>query len=218
MAVVYTESVKFAPHHHGTDLFEERIESHYRRYGPRLIACAMAVVLRQDLAEEAMHVAFERILRKRPLVIGLKAYLFRAVYHSAIDIRRREQRRGTWNDAVEFQGLICHAADDPADRSEMAELYERAERLLDQLPEATAEVIRLHLTVGLTLREIANACDRPFGTVASQYRRGIESIRKQMGTDEQAIKDERIRDADAAKATPTRNAPVTAQGRRASTT
>jgi RNA polymerase sigma-70 factor (ECF subfamily) len=49
---------------------------------------------------------------------------------------------------------------------------------LDKLDAADRELVELKIFAGLTFREIADVVDLPQGTVATRYRRGLESLRE----------------------------------------
>ncbi|HMA95803.1 MAG TPA: RNA polymerase sigma factor [Polyangiaceae bacterium] len=53
-------------------------------------------------------------------------------------------------------------------------------RLLDELPEPTAEALALHFVLGMTVEEIAESTDAPENTVWSRLRLGKQALRRRL--------------------------------------
>ncbi len=62
----------------------------------------------------------------------------------------------------------------------MVNLLKRLSAALDSLDFESREAVRLHLHGELTFREIGELVGKPLQTVASRYRRAIDSLRKMM--------------------------------------
>jgi RNA polymerase sigma-70 factor (ECF subfamily) len=148
----------------------------YRRHKDQLFCIALAVTGRRELAEDAVHDAFVSLCSRRRRVRDPKTYAFQAVRNSARMIVRKRQRAGEPGSAGELQDdlAIC---DPGAIFAEHNETIDELKRALASLSEAESEVIVMHIYAELTFQEVAAVLDRPMGTVASQYRRGIERIR-----------------------------------------
>jgi RNA polymerase sigma-70 factor (ECF subfamily) len=70
------------------------LERLYGEYRQQLFTCALAITCSPARAEDAVHDAFCRMLRRRRAVddaaaVDLKAYVFRAVRNAAVDQLRR---------------------------------------------------------------------------------------------------------------------------------
>lgn len=140
------------------------LEQIYRRHRQELLNCAFNVLRCPKEAEDAVHDAFVRLFALRLRPWKLKAYVFRAVRNAALD-RWRARRR--------TDALSALPIPEPITNPEPSDL----DALLNNLQPDQREVILLHLQSGLTFREVALALGKPQGTVASLYRRGLETIR-----------------------------------------
>ncbi|HET6323537.1 MAG TPA: sigma-70 family RNA polymerase sigma factor [Planctomycetaceae bacterium] len=144
----------------------------YRQYRRPLFLTAWNVLRCSSLAEDAVHSAFARLAELRTAPRGPKLYVFRAVRNAAIDLcrsrsRRREEPIGEERISESFGPI-------PDD----GELLSSVSVALNQLDEASREVVELHLHSGLTFREIATVLEEPLQTVASRYRRALEKLRQ----------------------------------------
>lgn len=148
----------------------------YDEFGQQLFRCALSVTRSSDLAEDAVHDAFTRAFRLETRPSELKAYMFRAVRNSAIDIVRRRSRsvQPTAEDFFEMSAVYCQS---PTNELALDSVVGGLASLSDDERETVLE----HLVAGLTLREIAELRSRPIGTIATWYRRGIEKLREIVG-------------------------------------
>ncbi|MGC4065533.1 MAG: RNA polymerase sigma factor [Polyangiaceae bacterium] len=58
-------------------------------------------------------------------------------------------------------------------------------RLLDDLPDTTAEALALHFVLGMTVEEIAAVANAPENTIWSRLRLGKQALRKRLSADSQ---------------------------------
>ena len=141
------------------------IEQFYRQHRKELYSYALALTRNPEAAEDAVQTAIAGVLGRRRLPRNLRPYLMRAIRNATIDWRR-----------------VCRifeaepAASAPGKGSPIEE-RRLLEQCLLQLPLEVREVVFLKEVVGLTFREIGVICRRPLPTVASRYRRGIETMR-----------------------------------------
>ena len=146
----------------------------YQQYRRELFVTAWTTLRRADLAEDAVHTAFAKLIRLKSAPADPKLYVFRSVRNAAIDLARSRSRRreeplqADW-DAPRLETTI---RDDEASRS-LAELLER-------LDDTSREVIELHLHAALTFQEIAQMLCEPLPTVASRYRRALSRLRTEL--------------------------------------
>lgn len=106
---------------------------------------------------------------------NLKAYVFRAVRNAAIDLVRRNNR--TVSTVEEY---IVDPSNNQRDKAAAKQFQRRLAEALATLSEDERETIVQHLYADLTLREIAEMRERPAGTIATWYRRGIEKLRERL--------------------------------------
>lgn len=136
------------------------------------IACHLAgnrtdaedLVQRTFLAVIESRAAYEPKGRALPWLIGILANHARRL--------RRERRRPA--------SACAPATSDPSALAAERELDERLARLRADLGEPYGEVLRLHLEQGLSAKEIAQALQRPAGTVRTQLVRALALLRQRL--------------------------------------
>jgi RNA polymerase sigma-70 factor (ECF subfamily) len=151
------------------------LEGFVRVHYPRLIRLAGLITRDADQAQDAVQAALERAWRKRADVrdpARLRPWLDRIVAREAI----RQTRRGGLS-------ALRHDPDDwiqyPSTLPEPAEMAVLREALGRLSPDHRA-VIALHLYVGYSVEETANALSVPFDTVRSRLRAARERLRREL--------------------------------------
>jgi RNA polymerase sigma factor (sigma-70 family) len=147
--------------------FVEQLRCFYETNRRELYTYSLALTRNREAAEDAIHNAFQRLLRRGSAPADLRPYVFRCVRNAAIDDLRRERRRE--------DGIFDLPND--MDSGTPQELGADLQRMLGQLSEDERETIVLKMFDGLTLQEIADLRDVSINTVASWYRRGMEEVR-----------------------------------------
>jgi RNA polymerase sigma factor (sigma-70 family) len=97
---------------------------------------------------------------------------------TAMNARRRERLGGRVS-AVEEQELLDDAPS-PVEAAEAARRRRAVRQLLDELPEAQAEVLALHVMLGYTVQETSAAVAAPIDTVRSRLRRALSALRERL--------------------------------------
>jgi RNA polymerase sigma-70 factor (ECF subfamily) len=151
------------------------LEKTYNRYAVQLFTCALAVTCRRDLAEDAVHDAFIRLLRLEEAPRSLKAYVFKSVRNAAIDLVRKEARTVATEEHRRFDWVST-----PREEAECNEFKGQVSEALMTLSDNERETIVQHLYADLTFREIAELRETSVNTVASWYRRGVAKLRDEM--------------------------------------
>ena len=149
-------------------VFAELIRHLYEQNRQELYVFALSITGRRDAAEDAIHAAFERLLRRGRAPRELRPYVFRCIRNAAIDELRMRERGGA---------LIAALPDDPPGNGEALEPRLLAEGLA-RLNDDERECIVMKTYAGLTFREVAAARRVSLNTAASWYRRGIEKLRR----------------------------------------
>ncbi len=116
------------------------------------------------LSEDLLQEVFLRIYRQPPEAEKPRAYVFRMARNLAIDALRQKQPC----DPLEEHSL--QADPDPTIKLDL-------ERAFARLTAGERQLVALHLSAGLTFREVASIVERPLGTVLWQYRKAIEKLR-----------------------------------------
>jgi len=144
----------------------------YQQYRQPLFLTAWNILRCSSLAEDAVHSVFVRLAELRKAPRGPKLYAFRAVRNAAVDLSRNRARRREEPIGVEgtSESVGPVSADD--------EVLTSVKAALDQLDDASREIVELHLHSGLTFCQIASVVEEPLQTVASRYRRALERLRQ----------------------------------------
>lgn len=152
---------------------ESAFAEFYDACADRLFAFAAARTGSRELAADVVQNAFLRLVKSRRRLRQVEspvAYVFQ--------IARNELARHATRPAnVNLQPI--DAADDVIDFRwrDGVDDADTAAALLDRLDSAAREIVELKLYAGLTFEEVAAATGQPVGTVATRYRRAIESLR-----------------------------------------
>lgn len=160
----------------------------YRGCAALLLGVAQRIVQRRELAEEVLHDAFARIWRGAesfdPLAGQPLAWMVAIVRNRAIDMRsspelsRVESYHATLDDDPEggLDRLLdwSPAADESEDRRRALQWLRDC---LARLAAAERQALVLAYHHGLSHRELAAHLRKPLGTVKTQLRRGMASLR-----------------------------------------
>lgn len=147
----------------------DSIQNFYERHQHELYIYALSILGAADHAEDAVHNAFARILRKRKTPKELRPYVFRCVRNAAIDeLRFASRRNGT---------AILFDTADPAIHPKSSMTAMEIEELLLALSQDERETIILKIYGGMTFKEIASTRRTSQNTAASWYRRGLAKLR-----------------------------------------
>jgi RNA polymerase sigma-70 factor, ECF subfamily len=152
----------------------QRIYEKYRNY---LLTLAMALLNDGGTAEDVVHdvfVSFAQSGTRFRLYGSLRAYLATCVVNRVRDQIRAGKRRGQTLD----EETPLESDFDPPDQRVLSDERSRLiARALARLPDEQREVIALHLSGQLKLREIARLQNVPLTTVRGRYRHGIDKLR-----------------------------------------
>jgi len=125
----------------------------------------------EDIVQDAYLQAF-RDRHKLHHITAVRAYLFRMVGNRCTDrLRTRSRECG----AVQVETGELPFSDAALEASDIA-------RLLMQLPEREAEVIRLRAWSDLSFADVAQAVGASVPTVKSRFRYGVQKLRKLLGS------------------------------------
>jgi len=152
-----------------SDEFAEILRDMYCEHRQELFTYALSLTNDPSGAEDAVHAAFDKLLRGRRTPRNLRPYVFRCVRNAAIDQRRAVQRE-------ELRESIFDVAQvAPEDTS----LRLQVEEALNRLSSNEKDAVVLKVYSGLTFREIARIRRVPLQTAASWYRRGMERLKRE---------------------------------------
>jgi len=152
----------------------------YDQYSRLVYSVAYQVLENQQDAEEVTQDAFLRIWNKSELFDADKgkfvSWLLTLTKRIAIDKLRHKQRASRVQNPVsldekEYLWETTLVDDDNS------ELHSTLQDALRELPSEYREALQLAYFKGMTHKEIAEALDRPLGTVKSHIRQGMEKLR-----------------------------------------
>jgi len=133
-------------------------------------------------AEDAVQDVFVRafmIRRKCEGISQVGAYLYRMTSNACTDVLRKRKGRKALLSLMEADGESAPSSQSsPSEALRVAEEASRAEQLLQHLPQAQAEAIRLRVFGELDLNEIAEVTECSTNTVNSRLRYGFRKLRR----------------------------------------
>ena len=113
---------------------------------------------------------------------SLKTYVVRMAINKSLDALRK-RKRARWMQPFSPEDPWEPVADDVAD-SGLAnqERHASLRRAVNRLPEGQRAVVVLRLIEDYSTEETARILDIPYGTVLSRLKRGVEKLKKELGT------------------------------------
>lgn len=160
---------------------EQAFESLFKAYYYHLSRFAWRYVKSKAIAEELVQEVFANIWENRHSwspTESLKAYLYQAVKHRALDHLKHEEVRQEYdpkwmkkkeNPTINFE--------DPRRRKQLRQAINKE---IEDLPPRSKMTYKLHRYDGLTYREIAEVMDVSVKTVESQMTRTLKRLRKRL--------------------------------------
>ena len=136
------------------------------------LACATAWCGNVDDAADLIQEAFFRQLRGGEMPENPRAYVLRSLRNLAIERRRAAHAPEPL--AIDVAATLVEAKFG-SDAAVQRELLVHA---LEQLPMHQREAVLLRAVAGLTIAETAAVLEKPAGSVASAYARGIEALQR----------------------------------------
>jgi RNA polymerase sigma-70 factor (ECF subfamily) len=127
----------------------------------------------RDAASDVVQSTFLRAVKSRRRFRSVEspvAYMFQIARNEAARAAKQSRKVGQSLSAVE----LIAAAGNASGQSDDAEVAAAA---LARLEAEDRELVELKIFGGLTFREIADVAGLPQGTVATRYRRALESLR-----------------------------------------
>lgn len=151
----------------------------YEREAPMLLAVALRIVRRREMADEVLHESFLDIWRGAstfdPARGPARAWLVGIVRHRALKAIRGRARETSLPDGL--AEAIADEAPDAHARLEAAQDGAALHRCLERLEPERRRIIRLAYMDGLSQTEIAALIGAPLGTVKAWTRRSLLALR-----------------------------------------
>jgi RNA polymerase sigma-70 factor (ECF subfamily) len=154
------------------------LECLWRRFGPRLILYAAAILKDRSLAEDVLQSLFVRLLSSGilPPVEGEATYLFRAVRNEALnELRSRTRARRA------YSSLLEPDTEDPGKAAEMEELGRRIEEALLVIPQDEREAVVLKIWGDVSFTHGALIAGVSEKTFEYRYYKGLAILKEKLG-------------------------------------
>ena len=156
---------------------KDAVRTIYQKYFDYLFTLAMALLNDFSSAEDIVHdvfVSFVRSAERIKMDGSLKGYLGRSVVNRVRDrMRKQSKERIGIEDCDSFESGMAG----PGEMLICSEESRGMSMAMVKLPDDQREVIVLHLTGGMTFREIARIQEVSVNTVQGRYRYGIDKLR-----------------------------------------
>ena len=157
----------------------------YQNTAAQLFGVLRRILLRADLAEEALQDVYVSIWRNAKEYRASKGAVFTWITsiarYRAIDIKRSRSREVSFADPVEYVREDLDLSADLASVAGRDADVERLKRCLGELGLMQRNAVCLAYMNGLTHDEVAKALGSPLGTVKSWVRRGLDSLKGCLG-------------------------------------
>lgn len=155
-----------------------------KRYAPRAVGVARAILrdaaLAEDLAQQAFVRAY-RALKRFDLEQPFYPWFYRILKNACLTALKRRKRHDALSLDVEGAPTPAVAPADPSTRAERRELRATIEGAMDRLTEPHREILHLAHFEALSYKEIAACLEIPIGTVMSRLFSARKALRKVLG-------------------------------------
>lgn len=152
--------------------FTQELRRFYEESSADLYGYAVTLTGNRAAAEDAIHSAFLRLIKRGRAPADLRPYVFRCVRNAAIDEMRRTQK----HDDGPFE-------EPPGQPTPKGICADDLNAMLKGLSQNERETVVMRFFDALTFREIAATRGVPLNTVASWYRRGLDKLRAMLATE-----------------------------------
>jgi RNA polymerase sigma-70 factor, ECF subfamily len=148
--------------------FEDLVEPHI----PGLVRLARRYMRSDDLAWDAVQESLLSLWQAPAPPLEPRPWLFRAVIHRCLHLRRTHRRRWHYEEQACLACLNREGPEDPAVRLEREQLGALVRRAILALPVEQRAVFLLKEIEGIDYVAIARRLNLPLGTVRSRLHRG----------------------------------------------
>ena len=156
---------------------EDALRQIYEKYKDDLLALAVSLSNDRATAEDALHdvfVAFVQYAGNIRLRTSLKSYLSSCIANRVRNLNRTNTGCPVHLEQSETIDIGC---DEPDRQIMSAEMFQRIDRAMAELPYPQREVIVLHVQGGMRFRAIAESQGVSMNTIQSRYRYGLSKLR-----------------------------------------
>lgn len=161
------------------DVLIAELEMAYLTHKQSLLAVAQNITRCQALAEDAIQIAFAKLVQKQLAATDLKAYIFMCVRNAAIDIVRKQKLESEIAESF-FESPNGQDANSQIDSVIQDEQRQQVKDAIDSLPQQDREIILLKVYSGFTFEKVAEITKSSTSTVATRYRRLLEKLKSRL--------------------------------------
>jgi len=155
----------------------------YRKYSHKLFQFAFGILKSGTDAEEIVHEVFIKVWENRNKIdeyLSFESYLFTITYNTSISLFRKKLREASFvNHLKSIQEPLQQNS--VTDEIEFSELKEKAEGVIDQLPERQKQIYLLSREDGLSYRKIADKLSISVNTVENHMVKALRFLREKLG-------------------------------------
>ncbi len=174
----------------------EGFESLLATFGPRLYGFFLKATGNHHEAEDLLGEISIRLVKN----LGnydhrgrFEPWLFRIAANMLRDRRRRASSRSTTfslnasdDETMALEDRVSSNTAAPGHRIEVQEDVESLDEALNQLDDVTRQLIVMRHFGDMSFKEISQTCEMPLGTVLARVHRGLKSLRKMIGTQDES--------------------------------
>ena len=155
----------------------EWVEAALQRYEAPLIRCAAGIVGDEQRARDVVQETFLKLCQAKrdDLDDRLAAWLYTVCRNRALDVRKKEGRRGPLDNV----DTLANGGASPHQLAARSQAHRQVLRAVDQLPHDQAEAFRLKFADQLTYREIGQVMGKSLGTVSNLITAALATVREQ---------------------------------------
>ena len=144
-------------------------------HGPSLLAMLRRLCRNRHDAEDVLQETAIRVWRsfgRRPILRSPRAWLMTVAYRAFVDHCHRQSSHDALEDIADHRDTM------PDSIAENAERCGRVRSAIDELPSEIRQVVVLHYTAQLTIRETASAMNISVGTAKSRLNAALVKLRR----------------------------------------
>lgn len=152
--------------------FERMFMAHYKH----LCAYANRIIRDEDESENVVQALFCKLWEQRSQIeinIGMKPYLYKAVYFGALNKLKQQSKMKEEVDVSKLQ----HAEVQVDNLAQVNELHQAVQEAIAALPEKRREIFTLSRFEQKTYKEIASLLNISIKTVENQMGKALETMR-----------------------------------------
>lgn len=159
---------------------ETDFEVLFRKFYRQLYLYAYGFVMDEMEAEDIVQETFSLIWERReklPAQLEIRPYLYAAVKHACLKYFRRLKLTDQYR-RKQVEALLISFADEVEDDDEIVIAVKKA---MNCLTEQQAQIVRMHITDGLTYTEIARQLGITENTIRTHLKRAYRILRTHLG-------------------------------------